>query len=139
MTEHDGFPGHDARRPQRDSPDQLPPASRTTALAYDPVHDPHNEAGYGLLGISQTHNVDPSGKSHASGDVQPQSLGADQLRQEDVYYDYDSATFSNAMQGHQSHQESNQGYLDILDPFNGFDIPFWFEQDQHWDVFQNFS
>ena len=20
-----------------------------------------------------------------------------------------------------------------LDPFSGFDIPFWFEQDQHWD------
>jgi hypothetical protein len=23
-----------------------------------------------------------------------------------------------------------------LDPFSGFDIPFWFEQDQHWDMLQ---
>jgi hypothetical protein len=28
------------------------------------------------------------------------------------------------------------GDSNSLDPFSGFDIPFWFEQDQHWDVLQ---
>jgi hypothetical protein len=26
------------------------------------------------------------------------------------------------------------GDINSLDPFSGFDIPFWFEQDQHWDI-----
>lgn len=31
------------------------------------------------------------------------------------------------------------GMYSGLDPFSGFDIPFWFEQDQHCDIFQDFK
>jgi hypothetical protein len=110
--------------------------SRTTSSAYDPVHDPDDEAGYGLHGIIQSRQGGAGAQSQSSSDTQMQSASANQPRQQDGSYGYDSTTFSNVMQ---TQQDNNQGYLDILDPFNGFDIPFWFEQDQHWDVFQNFS
>jgi hypothetical protein len=135
----DNVSGQDARWPQRHSSSQLPMTSHTTSSAYDPVHDPDDEAGYGLHGISQSQEGAPSGRLQSSSDTQMQNPGTDQSRQQDASYGHDSSTFDNIMQGQQSQQESNQGYLDILDPFNGFDIPFWFEQDQHWNVFQNFS
>jgi hypothetical protein len=36
-------------------------------------------------------------------------------------------------------QPNDPGTFDALDPFSGFDIPFWFEQDQYWNVFQDFD
>ena len=36
-------------------------------------------------------------------------------------------------------QDSTFSTLDTLDPFTGFDIPFWLEQDHDWDIFQDFS
>jgi hypothetical protein len=138
-SEHDNVQGHDAQWPQRNSSSQLPTTSHTTSSAYDPVHDPDDEAGYGLHGISRSHQGAPSGRLQSSSDTHMQNLGVNQPRQQDGSYGYENPSFNNVIQGQQSQQETNQGYLDILDPFNGFDIPFWFEQDQHWDVFQNFS
>jgi hypothetical protein len=34
-------------------------------------------------------------------------------------------------------QDDNLEAFDVLDPFSGFDIPFWFEEDQDWNIFQN--
>jgi hypothetical protein len=33
-------------------------------------------------------------------------------------------------------QDAMFGEHNSLDPFSGFDIPFWFEEEQHWDMLQ---
>jgi hypothetical protein len=60
--------------------------------------------------------------------------------QQAATFDNSSAAFSDFMQGGQTlDQNSDQGNLYNLYPFSGFDIPFWFEQDQYWDILQNFD
>jgi hypothetical protein len=64
-----------------------------------------------------------------------------------VGFDFDSANNLNhnttLSSGHDSYwnfflgteaaDASSSGYSNGLDPFSGFDIPFWFDQEQHWD------
>jgi hypothetical protein len=71
-SEHDNVQGHDAQWPQRNSSSQLPTTSHTTSSAYDPVHDPDDEAGYGLHGISRSHQGAPSGRLQSSSDTHNQ-------------------------------------------------------------------
>lgn len=51
----------------------------------------------------------------------------------------DSTAFNSILPGnHTFNQNVDAASFNTLDPFSGFDIPFWFEQDQHWDIFQDF-
>lgn len=130
-----------AQRPRRLSPDSISAAPHHTApIAGAPVialGDPR----YGLAGISQPEQGYPFGAFRTAEDMQLHSSSLDDWRQQDDPYMYvsDNASFSSFLDSHLESQGDNTGYLDVLDPFSGFDIPFWFEQDQHWDVFQDYN
>jgi hypothetical protein len=42
-------------------------------------------------------------------------------------------SYWNIFLGKEGADASFSGYSNDLDPFSGFDIPFWFDQEQHWD------
>jgi len=100
-------------------------------------------ADYGLPGINQSNDEQTGGTASTSGIVFPgqaqgEAMGAPRHRS--ATFDDDDTTFDSILQGdHTFDQGFGSGNLDALDPFSGFDIPFWFEQDQHWDIFQDFN
>jgi hypothetical protein len=97
-------------------------------------------ADYGLFGINQTLEQTLSQAPMASRDVQLQHTPGTVSLSHNATVDIDFASFSNTMQAEQiSSQNNGFRYANMLDPFSGYDIPFWFEQDQYWDIFQNFD
>ncbi|KAI4656841.1 uncharacterized protein J4E78_006732 [Alternaria triticimaculans] len=42
-------------------------------------------------------------------------------------------SYWNIFVGTEGANASSTEYSNGLDPFSGFDIPFWFDQEQHWD------
>jgi fermentation-respiration switch protein FrsA (DUF1100 family) len=99
--------------------------------------DKRDQAGiteYGLFGIDSSANLN----NPHSGQSQAPYYTA--LRPQDFMAD-DSNTQLNEILGGglPAGQSSDQGAFDALDPFSGFDIPFWFEQDQNWNIFQDFD
>ncbi|KAF2830534.1 hypothetical protein CC86DRAFT_162661 [Ophiobolus disseminans] len=115
----------------------------TATLA--PESPPHTEsiADYGLSGTGHTIDQTLDGVASTGGDVlswQSQSEDIAAQRHRNNTLDVDLTAFNSVLQGDQPfHQGFGTGNVDALDPFSGFDIPFWFEQDQHWDVFQDFN
>jgi hypothetical protein len=102
-----------------------------------------SNADYGMLGISEAHIHESNGTSQPTGNEPsglPQVMTSTTSTQRNTTFDNDSTVFSNFMHGRQDlNQSGDSGNLDILDPFSGFDIPFWFEQDQYWDIFQDIA
>jgi hypothetical protein len=97
-------------------------------------------ADYGLFGINQTHERTSNQAPMVSRSTQLQHTPATVSLSQNATFDMDFASFSNTMQAQQINSQDNGfRYADMLDPFSGYDIPFWFEQDQYWDIFQNFD
>jgi hypothetical protein len=97
-------------------------------------------ADYGLFGINQTLGHDPNQARMVSRETGLQDSSTAASLPQNATFDIDFANFSNVMQAPQiSSQNNGSRYADMLDPFSGYDIPFWFEQDQYWDIFQNFD
>jgi hypothetical protein len=102
------------------------------------VSDTVPNADYGQCGISQPLDHHPNELPMASRDIQLQDSTTAALLPQDVTFDHDNGNSSNAMYGHPiNSQTSGSREANLIDPFSGFDIPFWFEQDQYWDIFQN--
>ncbi|KAH8730711.1 fungal-specific transcription factor domain-containing protein [Phaeosphaeriaceae sp. PMI808] len=120
--------------------------SSPSALEYTQVADPN--ADYGLSSISGVHDralpsldkTPLTGSGLFSG--QPQNVTGNLSSQ--TYFnsslENNGDDFSTLMLGHPlTNQGINLGNLDHLDPFSGFDIPFWFEHDQHSDIFRELN
>jgi hypothetical protein len=134
--DQDDISNDDARQPHRKSPDPIAVAPHFTTSAPEAIHVPLNDSDYGPVAIGRAEQS-YSGASWVAVGMQPQSSFVNDWRQQDIAYNHDNATSSTFLHGHLVDQGNDPGYLDMLDPFSGFDIPFWFEQDQHWDVFQD--
>lgn len=128
-----------AQRQRRTSPDSIAAAPHYTAPMAEAPIVALGDPGYGLAVIEQPEQGYPFGPLRAAGDMQLHGSSLDDLRQQDSLYVSEDATFSRFLDSHLESRGDNTGYLDLLDPFSGFDIPFWFEQDQHWDVFQDYN
>jgi hypothetical protein len=111
------------------------------------IHNPESRAWYREgYGISTPFQETPDRETHrapTTGDNvfpwNPQAEASGAPRYPSIALTSDPATFSNIMQGSQMfNQNTEAASFGTLDPFSGFDIPFWFEQDQHWDFFQDF-
>jgi hypothetical protein len=95
-----------------------------------PVRETASDTDYSMFG----YNLETNEPLLPAGQV-PQELQSPLLHT--TTFDDGSATFSEFMQGGQAFSQSSDiGNLYNLDPFSGFDIPFWFEQDQYWDILQ---
>ncbi|KAH6529959.1 hypothetical protein HBI07_172370 [Parastagonospora nodorum] len=127
------------RRPQRMSLDSVSAAPHRTAPTAEASVVTPGDPGYGLAGIDQADQGYPFGALRTAGDMQLHDSLLHDWGQQDSPYDPEVATFSTFLNSHLESQGDGPGYLDALDPFSGFDIPFWFEQDQHWDVFQDYN
>ncbi|KAL5115851.1 hypothetical protein ACEQ8H_006253 [Pleosporales sp. CAS-2024a] len=88
-----------------------------------------DSAAYSPLGLDPVQQENFHGSSQSS---QLSSSTMDSLKQQDGTYAPGTVPFNSFVQDHRLGQDSNSGYPDTLDPFSGFDIPFWFEQDQQW-------
>lgn len=140
----------------RDTTDDVIPSSYSHNQSHHDIHGAVSEAttytsrpnlrtgsvaDYGIPGMESSHSqpvAEPVSAAENVSSWQQQSEAVDVHR--NTQFDHDSMTFSNILQGSQPFDQSfGTGSLDALDPFSGFDIPFWFEQDQHWDIFQDFS
>jgi hypothetical protein len=95
---------------------------------------------YGLSGISPSLAPDLNEARVVPRDVQLQNSPAAALLPQFSALEHGHTHSSDAIYGQQiNSQTSGPRNADVIDPFSGFDIPFWFEQDQYWDVFQNFE
>jgi hypothetical protein len=95
---------------------------------------------YGLFSINRTLEQTPNQAPMVSRGIQLQHIPTTASLSQNATSDTDFASFSNTMQAQQiSSQNNDFRYADMPDPFSGYDIPFWFEQDQYWDIFQNFD
>jgi hypothetical protein len=91
-------------------------------------------ADYGLFGISQPLEQEPNKPRVVNRDMQLQDTPTATFLSQNTTFGHD------AMHLQQINSEnSGSRYADMVDPFSGYDIPFWFEQDQYWDIFQNFD
>ena len=108
-----------------------------TEQAITTSQDTRGQAGnpeYGLFGIDSSAN---SNNPHSG---QSQASYYTTLRPQDFMVDDSNAQLNEILGGGlPAGQSSDQGTFDALDPFSGFDIPFWFEQDQNWNIFQDFD
>jgi hypothetical protein len=108
------------------------------ALSSTGIPNANDDASFGVSSVSQPQNQAPIEVSSAWGDVPahlPQGSTMSNIRPHDSAYNsgnvlFDSFLFDNTALG----QDGNPG---ALDPFSRFDIPFWFEEDQYWNIFQN--
>jgi hypothetical protein len=108
-----------------------------SALSSTGIPNTDDDTSFGMSGVSQPQSQAPIEVSSAWGDVPthlPQSSTMPSTRSHDSAYSdnvlFDSFLFDNTA-------PSQDGNLGALDPFSRFDIPFWFEEDQYWDIFQN--
>jgi hypothetical protein len=130
--------GDNARQSQQKLPNLVPGALDSVIYAPEALHATFDNSDYGLLGIGQDGRSYLDTMTRSNEDTQPQTWTANESRQQDIAYN-NVASPSSFLPGHLVDPGNDPGYLDILDPFSGFDIPFWFEQDQHWDLFQNYE
>jgi hypothetical protein len=97
---------------------------------------------YGLSTLQETshretHQAPAASSNFFQWSPQPEAPGAP--RYPSTALASDPATFNNIMPGSQMFDQNMEAAsFGALDPFSGFDIPFWFEQDQHWNIFQDF-
>jgi hypothetical protein len=91
-------------------------------------------ADYGLFGISQSLEQEPNEARVVGRDMQLQDTPAAEFLSQNTTFGHDAMHFQQT-----SSEISGSRYADMVDPFSGYDIPFWFEQDQYWDIFQNFD
>ena len=132
-----------SRDREQSQPKTLSASANATTLAAGFIPRTESIADYGLPGINQSNDEQIGGTTSTSeivfpGQSQGEAMGAPKHR--NATFDDDDTTFYSILQGdHTFDQGFGSGDLDALDPFSGFDIPFWFEQDQHWDIFQDFN
>ncbi|OAL06411.1 hypothetical protein IQ06DRAFT_78932 [Phaeosphaeriaceae sp. SRC1lsM3a] len=104
----------------------------STASTAQNVSRANNDAEYGLLGIEQ-----PDGVSSIVAD---ENVHSEQQSVPNITLATGPASSNDVFSGYQlPGEERDIINFDALDPFSGFDIPFWLEQDQNWDIFQDFS
>jgi hypothetical protein len=96
-----------------------------------PVRETASDTDYSMFG----YNLETNEPLLSAMQV-PQELQSPLLRT--TTFDDGSVAFSDFLQGGQGFGQSSdiENHYN-LDPFSGFDIPFWFEQDQYWDILQN--
>lgn len=98
---------HEQSLPTRnDHPDQVGSQGRNDI-------DPHHDAQYPPCNAAFD--------SSATGD----------LNHNATFLEHNS--YWNIFVGTEGANASSTEYSNGLDPFSGFDIPFWFDQEQHWD------
>jgi hypothetical protein len=78
--------------------------------------------------------------NNATRDIEAWPKHADSAATSNLHYD--TTVFDvqdndwDAFMGAINASDGMLGDANGLDPFSGFDIPFWFEQDQHWELLQ---
>jgi hypothetical protein len=124
-------PSHEDRYMHSEIPEVVPSASHDATDAPVPERETVSNADYSMVGYNQRTNEPLLPTGPVLQGLQPSTLNS-------TTFDSGSAAFSDFMQGGQGlGQSSDPGNPLNLDPFSGFDIPFWFEQDQYWDILQN--
>jgi hypothetical protein len=140
-SSHNVAPSYGDRVLDQETLELAPTAIQVATSASEVVPGTMSNADYGMLGISEAHMHESDGTSQPTGNEPsglPQVMTSTTSTQKNTALNNDSTVFSNFMHGRQDlNQSGDPGNLDILDPFSGFDIPFWFEQDQYWDIFQD--
>lgn len=125
--------GNDPGREERPARVQ----STTTEQAITTSQDTQDQAsnpGYGLF------DIDSSANSNHPHSGQSQAPHYTAFRTQDFTADENNIQLNDILSGGlAAGQPSDQRAFDALDPFSGFDIPFWFEQDQNWNIFQDFD
>ena len=114
-----------------DATTRVPDFTRTTRTA----------SADGNPGVSQAEAQQPEVAASTSGTpFQWQSQDSATSTHNTAFFDDNFAALNTVLQ---SGLPFDQGHGPIppdgLDPFSEFDIPFWFEQDQEWDIFQDFK
>ncbi|KAI4698439.1 hypothetical protein J4E81_005662 [Alternaria sp. BMP 2799] len=75
----------------------------------------------------------PLAEHHLQTRVEPpfDSSATSNLNHNATFLEHNS--YWNIFVGTEGANASSAEYSNGLDPFSGFDIPFWFDQEQHWD------
>ncbi|KAH7083352.1 fungal-specific transcription factor domain-containing protein [Paraphoma chrysanthemicola] len=98
---------------------------------------------YGLSDVTQhgeMRNAGPSATDSSDFLGPSRDAVADMTRNQSTADENDGDMFHAFMnENYVFEQDLNAGLAQNPDPFSGFDIPFWFDQDQHWDIFQDFN
>jgi hypothetical protein len=129
-TTRDAVPSREDRFVRSGIPETVTASTDDATSAPAPVRETVSNTDYSMFGYNPETNRPLLPAEQVPHGLQPPLLHT-------TTFDDGSAAFSEFMQGGQGFGQSiDLGNLCNLDPFSGFDIPFWFEQDQYWDILQ---
>ncbi|KAH7396899.1 fungal-specific transcription factor domain-containing protein [Phaeosphaeria sp. MPI-PUGE-AT-0046c] len=130
-NQRNGGKSNSARQNRRDPADLDLMVVQDAESAFQDIPRVNDNAEYSLLGIEQPIEQIPN---KLRGSTSPERQSAP-----NTAFGIDTTSVDNAFIGDQVRgEEYNLTNFDALDPFSGYDIPFWLEQDQDWDIFQDF-
>jgi hypothetical protein len=131
------------RSAQNEAFDSAPTTTQATISSGGTVRYPSHIAVYGLSEMAQANdraNARPSASGGNEFPAPSHDAATDVMRQHSALYESDDDVFNIFMnENYPLDQNFSAGISQNPDPFSGFDIPFWFDQDQHWDIFHDFN
>jgi hypothetical protein len=110
--------------------DQGEPSIRSSL--HEEAPPTHNDASNEDIS-RETNGIAPDHKLHYHPSSAAFDYTATNNLSQDATLSDEHDSYWNIFLGKEGADASFSGYSNDLDPFSGFDIPFWFDQEHHWD------